>query len=215
MTIRVVLADDHAVLREGLRALIEREPDLRVVGEAGSGGALLTLLAGTPADIVVLDLSMPGGVSGAQAAEAIATAHPQVRIVVLTMHEDPYYLQELFRVGVRGFLLKKSGPDELVRAIRAAFRGEYHVDATLGGLAVSALLSPPVRLAAGRLDILTPRERDVCRMLALGHTNSEVGQRLAISERTVETHRTNIMHKLEIKTRAELVRFALDHGLLD
>ncbi|MBI5497115.1 MAG: response regulator transcription factor [Deltaproteobacteria bacterium] len=213
MSIRVVLADDHAVLRVGLRALLEREADLHVVGEAGSGSELLTLLARSPADVVVLDLSMPG-MSGAQAAEAVLKAHPQVRILILTMHEDPYYLQELFRVGVRGYLLKKSGADELVRAIRAVYRGDYHVDAALGGLAVSELVTPAVRPTGGRLDALTPRERDVCRMLALGHTNAEVGDKLQISERTVESHRTHIMHKLELRTRAELVRFALDHGLL-
>ena len=128
--------------------------------------------------------------------------------------EDPYYLREMFRVGVHGYVLKKSGADDVVRAIRAAYRGEFHVDAALGGLAVSSLVAPAERSREGRLALLTPREKEVCRLLALGYTNVEAGQKLSISDRTVETHRTSIMSKLDLKNRAELVRFALDNDLI-
>lgn len=214
MTIRVVIADDHLVFRSGLRALLQREGDIEVVGDAGSADEVLAQLARTPVDVLVLDLSMPGGTSGPQLAESVLKRYPPTRIVVLTMHEDPYYLREMFRVGVHGYVVKKSGAEDVVRAVRAASRGEFHVDASLGGLAVSSLVAPVARSGEGRVAQLTPRERDVCRLLALGHTNAEAGQQLFISERTVESHRTSIMAKLELKNRAELVRFALDNDLV-
>ncbi len=214
MSIRIVIADDHLVFRSGLRALLQREDDIEVVGDAGSPDEVVSQLERTRADVFVLDLSMPGGLSGPQLAESVLKRYPRMRIVVLTMHEDPYYLREMFRVGVHGYVVKKSGADDVVRAVRAASRGEFHVDASLGGMAVSSLVAPGARLREGRAAQLTPRERDVCRLLALGYTNAEAGEKLFISERTVESHRTNIMTKLELKNRAELVRFALDNDLV-
>jgi len=214
MIVRIVIADDHLVFRSGLRALLQRESDIEIVGDVGSGDELLAQLARTPADVLVLDLSMPGGLSGPQMAEAVLKQCPRTRIVVLTMHEDPYYLREMFRVGVHGYVVKKSGADDVVRAVRAASRGEYHVDASLGGSAVSSLVAPAAHSREERVAQLTPRERDVCRLLALGYSNAETGQKLFISERTVESHRTSIMTKLKLKNRAGLVRFALDNDLI-
>jgi len=214
MTIRTIIADDHMVFRSGLRALLQRETDIEIVGDAGSTEEVLGQLERTPADVLVLDLSMPGGLSGAQLAESALRRFPRTRIVVLTMHEDPYYLQEMFRVGVHAYVLKKSGAEDVVRAIRAASRSEFFVDASLGGSAVSSMVAPATRPREGRRALLTPREREVCRLLALGFTNAEAGKKLFISERTIESHRTSIMAKLQLKNRAELVRFALDNDII-
>ncbi len=214
MSIRIVIADDHLVFRSGLRALLQRESDIEIVGDVGAADEVLAQLTRTPADVLVLDMSMPGGLSGPQLAEAVLKGHPRTRIVVLTMHEDPYYLREMFKVGVHGYVVKRSGVDDVVRAVRAAALGQFHVDASLGGSAVSSLVAPAASAGVGRIGLLTPRERDVCRLLALGYTNTETGQKLRISERTVESHRTSIMSKLELNNRAELVRFALDNDLL-
>lgn len=214
MTIRVAIADDHLVFRSGLRALLEQESDIEVVCDVGSSEEVLLQLDHTSADVLVLDLSMPGGLSGPQIAESVLKRHPGTRIVVLTMHEDPYYLREMFRVGVHGYVAKRSSADDVVRAVRAASRGEFHVDASLGGSAVSSLVASAKQSGQGRLGLLSPRERDVCRLLALGYTNAEAGRKLFISERTVESHRTSIMNKLDLRNRADLVRFALDNDLV-
>ncbi len=213
MPIRVMIADDHAVFRGGLRALLEAEPDLSVVAEAGDGFEAVKLAIAEDIDVLLLDITMPG-LTGPRVAESVLAEKPHLAIVVLTMHEDAYYLQELFKIGVRGFVLKKSTGDELIQAVRAAYRGEQYVDPSLGGRALSAVLGAPQRPPKhSRADRLTAREREVCTLLAYGYTNHEIGEKLSISERTVEGHRANIMSKLELGSRAELVRFAIDNGL--
>ena len=214
MSIRIMLADDHPVLRSGLRSVLERELDFTVVAEAGHGDDVIPGLTASAADVLVLDLSMPGDLSGPRLAERALKQFHRLRIVILTMHEDVEYLRELLRVGVHGYVLKKSGVDDVIKAIRAAHRGDHYVDARLGGLAVTQLLTSGGPGARSVRDTLTPREQEVCRLLALGHTNVEAAAALGISDRTVETHRTNIMEKLGLRSRAELVRFALAHGLL-
>lgn len=213
MPIRVMIADDHEVFRSGLKALLRQSPDLEVVAEAGSGTDTLRVVARSNVDVLVLDLSMPG-CPGSQVAETIVKEHRQVRIVVLTMHEDEYYLRELLKIGARAFVLKKSSGTCLLQAIRAVHRGEMFVDPALMSRMASQYAGLPVSEHAGRLDLLTPRERDVCALLAQGHTNEEVGRKLCISARTVETHRANVTSKLEVRSRAELLRFALESGLV-
>lgn len=213
MSIRALLIDDHAVFRSGLRALLEQEADICVVADAGDGNLGLELLEAHKVDVVLLDLNLPG-LGGARVAEVMLERHPRLSIVVLTMHEDEYYLQELFRIGVRGYILKKSTATEVVSAIRAAYRGDTYIDPALATLVVSPYVGKPVRQEEGRLGLLSHREQEICGLLAHGFTNNEVAQKLSISPRTVETHRINIMHKLGYRTRAELVRFSLDHGLL-
>ena len=213
MPIRVLIADDHAIFRSGLKALLERTPDIEVVAEAGNGIDTLAAVAKEKVDVLVLDLSMPG-CPGSQVAETVVKEHPRVRIVVLTMHEDDYYLRELLKIGARAFVLKKSPGANLLQAIRAAHRGETYVDQCLMGRMASRYAGLPVSEHSSRLELLTPRERDVCALLAYGHTNEEIGDKLCISARTVETHRANVTAKLELKTRAELVRFAIDSGLV-
>lgn len=214
MSARILIADDHAVFRSGLRALLEKEKDLQVVAETGDGFATLEVLEAEAIDILLLDITMPK-LTGPQVAERALKLNPRVAIVVLTMHEDAYYLQELFKIGVRGFVLKKSTGTDLLQAIRAAYRGDQYVDPALAGHLVSLFVGTRAGKASqGRLDALTPREREVCTLLAYGHTNGEIATRLHISERTVESHRNHITAKLDLRTRADLVRFAIDNGLL-
>ncbi len=214
MPIRVLIADDHAVFRSGLRALLEKEPDIEVVGETGTAFDTIKAATEKEVDVLLLDITMPG-LSGSRVAEAVLEKKPNLAIVVLTMHEDEYYVQELFKIGVQAFVLKKSTGTDVLQAIRSASRGQQYVDPSLAGHVISSYVGhPSKRRKQGRLDILTPREQEVCTLLAYGHTNGEIAQKLFISERTVETHRTNILTKLNLKGRAELVRFAIDNALL-
>ena len=214
MPIRILIADDHAVFRSGLKALLEKESDLEVVAEAGDGLATIEAVDRHKFDVLLLDLSMPK-LPGARVAEIALQKHPRLAIVVLTMHEDQYYMQELFKIGARAFVLKKSTGTELIQAIRVAHRGEQFIDPALAGRVISTYVGrTPSKKVEGRLDLLTPREQEVCTLLAFGHTNAEIAEKLFISERTVETHRTNLLGKLDLKSRAELVRFAIDHGLI-
>jgi len=214
MPIRIFIADDHAVFRSGLKMLLEKEPDLKVVGETGNGFDTIRAVSETELDVLLLDIAMPG-LTGAKVAEAVLKYKPNLAIVVLTMNEDEYYLQEFFRLGVRAYVLKKSTGTDVVQAVRAANKGEQYIDPALAGLVISSYVGrQPKKEKLQRLDILTPREQEVLTLLAYGHTNAEIAEKLCISERTVETHRTNIMTKMEFKSRAELVRFAIDNGML-
>lgn len=193
--------------------LLEKENDLTVVAEAADGRETIRAAADNEIDVVLLDLSMPG-LSGSRVAEALLEEQPDLAIVVLTMHEDEYYLQELMSIGARAFVLKKSAGEDLLQAIHSAHRGERYVDPSLGGDVISSLVGRQRESKSAGLDRLTPREREVCKLLALGHTNAEIAKQLSVSERKVETHRTGIMTKLGLRSRAELVRFAIDKGLL-
>ena len=214
MSIRVLIADDHAVFRSGLRALIENETDMEVVGEVGDGVETVRAAIDQKLDILLLDISMPG-LTGPRVAEAVLKERPRLSIVVLTMHDDEYYLQELFKIGVRAFVLKKSSGRDLLKAIRTAYRGDQYIDPAMAGKVSSPYVESHASGKSDRLGILSRREQEVCRLLAYGHTNSEIAEKLIISERTVETHRAHIMTKLEMRSRVELVRFAIDNGLME
>jgi DNA-binding NarL/FixJ family response regulator len=214
MSIRVLIADDHGVFRSGLRALLEKEPDVEVVAETGDGPTTIQAVESDSVDVLILDITMPG-LPGTKVAETVLKSRPEVGIVVLTMHEDEYYVQQLLALGVRAFVLKKSTGTDLIQAIRAASRKEQYVDPALAGSVIHSYLGRRVkRRPETKAGLLTPREQEVCGLLANGHTNAEISEKLAISERTVETHRAHIMSKLELDSRADLVRFAIDHGLL-
>ena len=215
MSIRILIADDHAVFRSGLRALLEKEADLEVVAEAGDGLAAIEAVEQYEFDVMLLDLSMPK-LPGARVAEVALKKKPHLAIVVLTMHEDEYYLQELFKIGARAFVLKKSTGTELIQAIRVAHRGEQFVDPALAGHLIFTYVGrTPSKRVDSSHDLLTPREQEVCSLLAYGHTNVEIAEKLLVSERTVQTHRTHLLSKLGLKSRAELVRFAIEHGSLE
>jgi DNA-binding NarL/FixJ family response regulator len=214
-TIRVVIADDHAIVREGLRSLVEAQPGLEVVGEAGDGQQAWQCACDLTPDVLVLDLSMPG-VGGAEAAERISRECPSVRVLALTMHEERGYVSRLLRAGAAGYLLKRTASSELVRAIRTVAAGGTYVDPSLAG---ALLTDAPHRGSRGgdgasRLGELTARETEVLRLVARGHSNKEIAAALEISVKTVETHKANAMTKLGLRTRAAVVRFAMDEGWL-
>ena len=212
MSIRILLADDHALFRNGVRLLLERENDLEVVAEAGDGFATLDAARSQQIDLLLLDLGMPG-LLGAKVAESVLREKPNLPIVVLTMHEDEYHLRELFRIGVRGFLLKKSTGPDLLQAVRAVLRGERYVDQHLAGRLLDTFIDGPSPKQGDRVDLISQREKEICGLLAQGYTNREIADLLCISERTVECHRASLMAKLELRTRADLVRFAVENGL--
>jgi two-component system response regulator NreC len=207
--VTVVLADDHAVVRAGLRALLERSGEFRVLAEAGDAEtAVRSVLAHRP-DVLVLDLNMPGELTSLQAIPQLATASPETRVVVLTMQESPEVARQVLRAGAGGYVLKDAENAELVAAIKQVAAGGTYLNPSVGA---SLATAPPASL--GPPDDLTEREAQVLRLLALGHTNAEIGNQLYLSMRTVEAHRSRIQQKLNRFSRAQLVRYALDHGLL-
>jgi len=213
---RIVLADDHTLVRDGLRRVIEAEADFKVVGEAANAAATIAEVAAQRPDILLLDVSMPGG-GGIAALDEIRKASPATRILVLTMHEDPAYLRVALVSGASGFLLKHAAGRELVAAIRAVLQGRTYVDPTLAGVALHEALRPAQLSQASREsgpDRLSPRETQVLRDLALGFTNKEVAERLAVSIKSVETYRARLFEKLGLERRADLVRYAISHNLM-
>lgn len=209
-TLRVALCDDHPLLRSGLRRLLEAEADVEVVGEAGTlEDAVAVAVAKTP-DVFIVDIGLPGG-NGIEATRRIRLSSPETRVLILTMHEDVEYLRAAFAAGAVGYLLKEAAEVELLIAVRAIAAGKRYVHPTLGGVLIDVMPEPP-ELPAG-LSILSGRENDVLRLLALGYTNPEVAEQLHISVRTVETHRAHIQQKLGLRSRAELARFAQQEAL--
>ena len=204
--VRIVLADDHEVVRSGLRLLLENEPDLEVVAEAGDVESARRYVRGHHPAVLVLDLNMPGG-SVLEAIPGIREESPATEIVVLTAHREPALAREALGAGSLGYVLKDAANDELVEAVRAAAAGESFLDRRLGAL----LASEP---SASRPDGLSEREVGVLALIALGHTNTKIAEQLYLSVRTVETHRSHIQRKLRLSTRAELVSYALARGLI-
>jgi two-component system response regulator NreC len=209
LPVTIVLADDHAVVRSGLRMVLEREGDLQVVAEVGDAErAVRTVLGHKPA-VIVLDLNMPGELSSLEAIPRIREVSPDTRVVVLTMQEDPEFARRALRAGAVGYVLKEAADDELVDAVRRAAEGGTYLNPRLGGMLAAAPPEP-----SRPPDELTEREVDVLRLIALGHTNTEIAAQLFLSVRTVESHRAHIQQKLRRGSRAELVRYALDHGFV-
>jgi two-component system, NarL family, response regulator NreC len=208
--ITIVLADDHAVVRSGLRLLLDGTSGLRVVSEAGDAGAALRTVLGHKPDVLVLDLNMPGEPTSLDAIPRVAEVSPDTRVVVLTMQEEPEFARRALRAGAAAYVLKEAADSELVEAVRRAAAGETYLNPRLGAALAAAPPEPP-----GPPGDLTEREAAVLRLIALGHTNPEIASSLFLSVRTIESHRAHIGQKLGLSTRSELVRFALDHGLLD
>ena len=206
---RIVIADDHAVVRSGLKMLLEAEEDFEVVAEAGDADSAARTVRGHKPDVLVLDLNMPGG-SSLPLIPQIRTDTPDTSIVVLTMQEDPAFAREALQAGALGYVLKEAADAELVEAVRAAAEGRTYLHPELGARIAAEPPKP-----AGPPDDLTEREVDILRLIALGHTNTEIAEQLFLSVRTVESHRARIQQKTGLATRAELVRYALDHGLVE
>jgi two-component system response regulator NreC len=213
MNVRVMVVDDHGILRAGLVALLSAEPGFEVVGEAADGQEAIRLARLLRPDVVLMDISMPGE-SGIETARRLTRLEPGMRILILTVHEDRSLIQEAISAGAAGFILKRALKAELISAIRTVLQGDLYVQPAL----MRAVLQRDLHKSApkeGLLCELTQREIEVLRLVAKGYTNSQIADLLQISVRTVEFHRSNITGKLQIQSRVELVRFALDHGIMD
>lgn len=210
--LQIFLADDHAVVRAGLKTLINAESDMEVVGEARNGREAFERIVAAPPDVAVLDVSMPE-LTGAQVTEKLHKTHPKVRVLALTVHEDRGYLRQLLQAGAAGYVLKRAAGDELIRAIRAVARGETYIDSHVAGNLVSTFVDPRTRSAATGAD-LSERETQVIRLIAQGFTNKEVGVQLRVSSKTVETYKTRSMEKLGLRGRVDLVQAAAERGWL-
>jgi two-component system response regulator NreC len=208
--ITVVLVDDHAVVRSGLRLLLGAQGDIDVVGEAGNAKDAIFRARAFKPDLILLDVVMPGE-SGIDVLPKLLKESPESKVLVLSMQDDPSYVREAFAAGASGYVLKEAIDEEVVAAVREIAAGGRYVHPALGARMVAAEAE---ERAAAEADPLSEREREVLRLLAFGHTNHEIAQKLYISVRTAESHRAHIMQKLRLSTRAELVRYALSHGLL-
>jgi two-component system response regulator NreC len=215
MTLKVLLVEDHAIVRQGVRALLDEEPDIVIVGEAADGNEALALAQSLHPDIVLMDLNLPG-MSGIEATRQLRQLAPEMRILVLSMHDGEEYVFRALRAGASGYVLKQSTSTELVLALRAVASGSTFLSPSISQI----LISDFVRRAeiqetdAEVLEILTPREREVLELIVRGLTNRQIAGRLHISIKTVETHRGNMMQKLDVHDRAGLVKFAIDHGVI-
>jgi two-component system response regulator NreC len=212
--IRLLIADDHAVLRAGLRMLLEVQNDMKVVGEAGDGSEVLQKARELQPDVALMDISMPGPHSG-DVIRQVLRAAPKTRVLVLTMHDDPAYLASALAAGAAGYVVKKVADSELLSAIRAVHAGRTFVDLTQS-LDTSSRAAPATgRTESERPKDLSRREREVLRLLAQGYSNQQIATQIKVSVKTVETHRTRLSEKLGLKGRAELYRFAVESGILN
>ena len=212
--LRVYLADDHAVVREGLKALINAQPGMTVVGEAADGLTACEQVPGLRPDVVVVDVSMPG-LGGAQATERLRRECPAVKVLALTVHEDNGYLRRLLAAGAAGYVLKRAAAEELIHAIRAVAAGGIYIDPSLAGKVIGSFVRKPRPEGVPQPALeLSDREAAVVRLIAAGYSNKEIGTRLELSARTVETYKARALEKLGLQSRADLVRYALQRGWL-
>jgi two-component system, NarL family, response regulator NreC len=208
--IRILLADDHAVVRQGFKMILDAQPDMEIVGEAGNGREAVEQAEQLRPDIVVMDVAMPE-LNGIEATRRLAASMPRTRVIALSMHKDSVYVREILRAGARGYLLKDSGAGDLVSAIRAVASGESYLSPAVS----NAVLDDYRKHVTNPIDLLTSREREVLQMLAEGKTNKEIAVVLNLSVYTVDAHRGRIMEKLNVHSINELVRFAVRNGLID
>jgi two-component system, NarL family, response regulator NreC len=208
--IRILLADDHAVVRQGFKMILDAQPDMEIVGEAGNGRQTVELAEKLKPDVIVMDVAMPE-LNGIEATRRVTGSVPHARVIALSMHKDSVYVREVLRAGARGYLLKDSGAGDLVFAVRAVARGEGYLSPAVS----DAVLDDYRRHVTDPIDLLTSREREVLQMLAEGKTNKEIAAILNLSVYTVDAHRGRIMEKLNLHSINELVRFAVRSGLID
>ena len=211
--LRVFLADDHMVVREGLKSLVNAQPDMHIVGEADNGRAALRAACELTPDVVVMDVSMPD-MGGAEATERMRRECPQVKVLALTVYEDKGYLRQMLDAGASGYVLKRAVTDELVRAIRTVAAGGSYVDPTLVSSLVSSYFNQDTAGGRAPADELSERESQVLRLIAWGYSNKEIGWKLNISSKTVDTYKLRLMEKLNLRSRTDIVRYALRQGLL-
>jgi two-component system response regulator NreC len=212
----IVLAEDHQIVRQGLRALLESEPGLHIVGEAADGVEAAQLAERLQPDVMVVDLMMPG-LNGLEVTQLVGERAPQTQIIILSAFDNEAYVTEALGSGAAGYVLKKSSAADLVQAVHEVVAGRRYLSPALSERAIEAYVRYVQQIRDSALDpydTLTPREREVLHLAAEGHTNAEIAERLSISPRTVETHRANMMHKLGLHTSTDLIRYAMQHGIL-
>jgi DNA-binding NarL/FixJ family response regulator len=208
--IRILLADDHILVRQGFKMILSAQPDMQVVGEAVNGRETVELCEKLQPDLVLMDVTMPE-LNGIEATRRLANASPRTRVLALSMHKDAVYVREILRAGARGYLLKDSAETDLLAAVRSVAKGEAYLSPSVS----DAVLTDYRRHVTDPLDLLTSREREVLQMIAEGKTNKEIATSLNLSVYTVEAHRGRVMEKLNLHSTGELVRFALRSGLID
>ncbi len=211
--LRILLAEDHLIVREGIKLLINSQSDMEVVGEADNGEIVVKKAKELNPDLIVLDISMPG-VNGLKAAEKLQKVCPQIKILTLTRHTDDGYLQQLIQAGVAGYILKQSAPTELIGAIRTVSSGDSFIDKSLTKKVMGGYVSRAASLKGERKTELTARETEILRLIAWGYSNKEIAARNSISTKTVEAHKANAMRKLDIGSRIDIVRYAILKGWL-
>lgn len=213
--IRVLLADDHTILRAGLRTLLSAQPDLEIIGEASDGREAVQEAQRLQPDVILMDITMPE-VNGIEATRQVKKILPETRVLVLTMHENEEYLFQVLRAGASGYILKEAADTELISAIRSVHAGRFYLAPPAQAMMVGDYMQ---RVRAGEerdsYSGLTEREREILKLVAEGYTNNQIGERLFISPKTVDTHRTHVMDKLNLHSRAELVKYAMRRGLLE
>lgn len=212
--LRVFLADDHVVVREGLKSMVNHQPDMELVGEASDGQAALQQAIGLGPDVAILDISMPG-LNGAQVVQRLKRVAPQVKVLALSIHEDIGYLHKLLEAGADGYVLKRSAGDELILAIRSVAAGNAYLDPALAGKVTESLIRKQTPQAWRQESELSEREGEVLRLIAKGYSNKEIAAQLGISVRTIETYRGRALDKLGLYSRVEIVRYALQRGWLE
>jgi DNA-binding NarL/FixJ family response regulator len=210
---RVLLAENHETVREGLKMIIDREPDMEIVGEAADGREAIDRALHLEPNVIVMDISMPG-LNGLKATRKLKAMRPEIQIVALTRHREGGYLQELLQAGAAGYVLKQSSSEELIRAIRAVGSGKSYLDPAVTTTVVSSYSGGQVNLDAGSVAKLSNREQEVLRLIALGYSNKEIAGQLEISVKTVEAHKANSMRKIGLRSRIDIVNYALLQGWL-
>lgn len=213
--IKVLLVDDHAVVRDGLQLLLNAQADMKVVGEAAEGSEAIAKALEMKPDVVIMDLSMPNGRDGLSTTSELTQVFPECKVLILSMYDDNQYLFRALKAGASGYILKSSLGKELVGAIRQINQGQAYLHPNAQKKIIERLINGTISETADSFDLLSDREKEILSLVAKGFTNKEVGDLLSISSRTVETHKANIMEKLELNTRKDLIRFAVKKGLLE
>jgi two-component system, NarL family, response regulator NreC len=211
--IKIILADDHQVVRKGLKALLTSESEFSVIGEANDGLEAMQLTENLQPDVLILDLMM-AGINGLEVTRQLNKKFPKIGIVILSMHSNEAYVQESLRSGARAYVLKESPPEELVHAVKEVFAGRRYLSNPLSERAIEAYTNATEGRNVEPYDQLTTREREILQLTAQGKTNTEIAERLFISPRTVETHRTNLMRKLQLHNHSQLIQFAIQHNII-
>ena len=214
MKIRVLVADDHAIIREGLRVMLGNQPDMEVVGIAANGREAIRIVSEQEPDVAVMDISMPE-LNGIEATQQMLSRYPHLRVIVLSIHETKAYVFRALRAGVKGYLIKETAGLEVVDAVRAVYRGQRYLSKRIADLLMDAsLLQSETSMDVSPLEALSPREREILQLVAEGNTSQEIAKRLSISPKTVDTYRSRLMQKIKVQDTAGLVKFAIQHGVI-